>query len=115
MSIGRPTEALLPRILRKIRVISSGCWLYGKSDYKARYPIVSVNGKSKRANRAIWEAIYGPIPEGLEVCHWCDTPLCVNPLHLFLGTRRDNALDMMKKGRGRGQFGEQQCQSIRVV
>jgi hypothetical protein len=41
----------------------------------------------------------GPIPDGMWVCHTCDTPPCVRPLHLFLGTNRDNSQDALAKGR----------------
>jgi hypothetical protein len=39
------------------------------------------------------------------VLHRCDTPTCVNPDHLFLGTRTDNNADKEQKGRTRGKWG----------
>jgi len=36
---------------------------------------------------------------GKQVMHTCDTPACINPEHLVLGTNQDNVTDKMTKGR----------------
>ncbi len=79
----------------------TGCLLY--TGYVRPDGYVQVRWKDKRTlvHRVAYEIAYGPIPKGMTVCHGCDVTSCVNPLHLFLGTQKDNMRDMFAKGRAR--------------
>ena len=77
---------------------NSGCWLWTASVNGDGYGQFFV-GKKVLAHRASWSMVYGDIPESTCVLHHCDQPSCVNPDHLFLGSKKDNSHDMMKKGR----------------
>lgn len=86
---------------------NSGCWLWIGALMRGRlYGKVYVDGKLRAAHRAAWAVWNGPIPSGMAVCHRCDTPSCINPAHLFLGTQQDNIADMFAKGRARHNRGE---------
>ncbi len=78
---------------------TTGCRLWLECVGHGGYGIVRAGRAKFRAHRVAWELQRGPIPEGLCVCHRCDTPACVNVEHLFLGTHADNARDRNAKGR----------------
>jgi len=78
---------------------NSGCHLwFGHVDERGR-GMLRINRRLTFASRVSWTIHRGPIPEGIHVLHRCDTPMCVNPRHLFLGTHDDNMRDMAVKGR----------------
>lgn len=82
-----------------------GCWVWTGLKNKQGYGRMTIKKKDKLAHRFSWEMYFGDIPDGMFVCHKCDNPPCVNPKHLFVGTRFDNARDMVSKGRNRDDKG----------
>lgn len=78
-----------------------GCWIWMRGLNGRGYPFMRVRGRSMRAHRVSYEVFNGPLNPSLMVCHRCDTPSCVNPDHLFLGTNSENILDSVSKCRHR--------------
>lgn len=78
---------------------ATGCWLWTGARNHNGYGIMNYGRKALRAHRVSYQVAKGEIPDGIQVCHSCDTPRCVNPDHLWLGTNKDNALDATSKGR----------------
>lgn len=78
---------------------STACWLWvGKVDTKG-YGYTQYDGKPHRTHRLSYSLHNRPISEGKDILHTCDTPCCVQPLHLWPGTQADNVADMDAKGR----------------
>lgn len=92
---------------------TDGCWLWtgkvakdGYGQFSVTLPRVGLavgqptKQRHVRAHRYSWELTNGhPPPSGLVVLHGCDTPLCVRPDHLSVGTQLENRLDCKNKGR----------------
>lgn len=96
------------RLLEKRKIeITTNCWYWMGAKYSSTHPygMISIQGRVERVHRlaAVLWMEFNP-NSGLCVLHKCDNPPCFNPDHLFLGTKKDNAVDMVKKGRW-GQSG----------
>ena len=106
------TEECIERFWNKVDKKSDDeCWgWHGVGDQYGRCRI-RIMGKKYLSYRVSWVIHHGDIPEGLCVCHTCDNPVCTNPAHLFLGSQRDNILDMEEKGRALHLAGEQHYKS----
>lgn len=95
------------RVLGKLSQADNGCIIWIGGQTTGGYGVISMlRGRKKsavRAPRLVYEICYDEdIPSTIEVCHKCDNPSCVNPSPLFLGTRKVNTEDKMRKGRWRG-------------
>lgn len=87
--------------------LNSGCWLWSGAQTSDGYGYLRPFGGTRNVRAHRWSLVLaGRDPGPAVVLHACDTPLCVNPAHLRVGTHADNVADMHAKGRARGPLGK---------
>lgn len=104
------------------------CWVWTGAKDRKGYGHMTRGQESFTSHRYSWLICNGHIPSHQWVLHKCDTPSCVRPSHLYLGTHDDNMRDMRIKKRKKGNNGglrgethgchvltENQIQSIRTT
>ena len=92
------TKRTIGEAYEKFVVKGDGCWGWSGA-LCAGYGSLRYRQKHYRAHRLSYELHVGPIPEGMYVLHKCDNRACSNPDHLFVGSQKDNMMDMVNKGR----------------
>ena len=91
---------LIERFNLKIEKLESGCWIFTGCKNGKNYGVFN-NPYERTAHRFSWLINNGEIPKNLMVLHTCDNPPCIRIDHLWLGTAKDNTLDMVKKNRSK--------------
>lgn len=106
MSYGVKEDPVV-RLERRLKRAPSGC-LEWQGPNKRGYGRIGVYGKLKYAHRLAWELEHGPLLPEQFVCHTCDNPKCCELSHLYVGTPKDNARDMVARDRqARGEGASQ--------
>ena|ERR1700679_1232752 len=99
----RKTQNVLQRFEAKVNKTAEGCWYFTGCPSMV-YPWFWLNGRNEHAHVVAYALYIGEVPAGLNVLHTCDTPRCVNPDHLRVGTQAENIQDCVAKGRHYSHF-----------
>jgi len=103
--LSKHTDTLAERFERYVeRDPSSGCGLWSgcsSGSWGTGYGTITFRGRVYKAHRLSLMLAGRDLATDQLACHSCDTPLCVNPSHLWVGTHADNMADMVSKGRHR--------------
>lgn len=99
-------ERIMARVERR-----DGCLMWQGATTRGGYGRIVFKRRYYYVHRAVWAHFNGPIPDGYDVCHSCDTPGCCDIEHLWAGTAKDNIQDSVRKGR----HGVKGCKGPRLL
>lgn len=98
--------------------LETDCWIWQRTLNSDGYATIKYHQRTYKVYRVTWERLHGThIPPGKSALHRCDTPACINPYHIFIGTQVDNINDMVSKGRQNSPKGltDDQVRQIRAM
>mgnify|MGYP000875074621 FL=1 len=109
------TPLAVREFMEKVKIVDSGCWEWQGATTPTGYGRYAFYNQLY-AHRFSFYIFKGDLCDGMEVCHTCDNPRCVNPAHLWQGTKRDNMRDCAAKGRiNTVQLTPEQVRTIRQL
>lgn len=100
------SDEAFEKLRSKTVIQENGCHLWTGYTQKNGYGFVNISYSKYPAHRLALIMAGVDIPNGFDVCHKCDVRNCVNPEHLYAGTRKRNMKDCTDRGRHNKPKGE---------